>query len=265
MYFISVHQQCTSYKAKAITSQDTHHPSSILLLQRSPIDSNVLPSDKSSLNQIQTRINNVLGPARAVRRMITDVLLQNLLLPVRARLIPRFALMRNLDPPWRHQVHTDTERTQTNRHRVHQPQQPRLARRVPLLIRIRLVRAETANVDDTRPGSLRLVRPYLAVVGARLHVRDASLAHSKRAAEIRLDVRLPLLPGILVLHSLTIFPLRGCYTAVVDEHIDPAVEERLSGGGDLGPDILHVAQVADGRADFVLVVVLFQVHFGGVG
>jgi hypothetical protein len=196
--------------------------------------------------------------------MITDILLPNLLLPIRPRLIPLFTLMRNLNPTRRHQVHTDTKRPQTNRHRVHQPEQPRLARRIPLLVRIRLVRAETANVNDTRPRSLRLVRPYLTIVRPRFHIRNARLAHSKGPAKIRLDVRLPLLPRILILHGLAVLPLRSRDTAIVDEHIDPAIEEGLSRLGDLGPYILHVAEVADSGVDFLLVVVLFQVHFCGV-
>ena len=255
--------QYLSYERKAITSQDTHHLS-ILLLQRSSIDSNILPRHKPSLNQIQTRVNNILRPARTIRRMIADILLQNLLLPIRPRLIPLLTLMRDLNPTWCHQVHADPKRPQTNRHRVHQPQQARFTRRIPLLVRIRLVRAETANVNDTRPRSLRLVRPYLAVVRARLHIRDARLADRKGAAEVRLDIRLPLLPRIFIFHRLAVFPLRSSDTAIVDEHIDPAVEEGLRGRVDLGPDIMHVAQVADGGGDFLLVVVLLQVHFRGV-
>ena len=98
-----------------------------LLLRRASINRNILSCDKARINEIQGRIRNVGRSTCSVCWMIVHILLADLACPIRTILIPLLALMRHLDPSRRNEIHPNTQRTQADGHRVHQPQLSSLA------------------------------------------------------------------------------------------------------------------------------------------
>lgn len=210
--------------------------------------------------------------------MLLDILLLQHVLPARPLLIALPALVRDLDAARRHEVDADAPRPAAHGHRVRQAQLARLGRRVALLVRVALVRAERADQDDARarPGDVARV----AGVVAR-HEREGGLAEGEGRGEVGVDVGAPLVERGGVGHRLAVFPLRrrdacgesvwgagrrvrvgrACVTAVVDEHVDPAAEE-AGGLLHLVADVVDIAEVADGGTDAWGV--LLEVGVGGV-
>lgn len=176
----------------------------ILLLQRTAINRQILTRDESRIHQINRRIRNILRPPRTVRRVWLNVFLFTD--PLRTLFVSFFALVRYMDPPRSDQINANTPLLRCDGHGVCEPQQARLCRRVTFLIRIALVCSEGANVDDARPCSL--IHALLNLFGGTLHVWDDGLADDKGRREVGLDVGRPLLQRSLIIHAFVIFPVR---------------------------------------------------------
>lgn len=134
---------------------------------------------------------------------------------------------------------------------------------IALLISIGNERSKAPDVNDTRPSGADLrARQFLHILApVNLHVGETRLRHDKRARQVRLDVRHPLLQHRLVLHGLAVGPVRVGDAAVVDEEVDPVVQ-KLGRLPDRLPYLVGGSQVAHCPAD--VLGVLVQVDFGGV-
>lgn len=175
--------------------------------------------------------------------MVVHILLTDLIHPRLSRLVALSTFMRHLNTPGRYQIDPDAQVSQTNRHGVHKPNEPRLAGCIAFLVGVALVSAKRADMDDARAHAVQILCTGRVARGVDFHVGDAGLAHGEGGGEVRFHVGNPLVIRVLVLHGLAIFPVGRGDAAVVDKHVDVVVEE-FSGRVDGGPDGVHVTQVA---------------------
>jgi hypothetical protein len=117
-------------------------------------------------------------------------------------------------------------------------------------------------VNNAWTRTLTLGLSLISVRG-RLHVRQHCLAEMEGCGQVRLNVRLPLLAGVGVVHGGSILPVGTGDATIVDQDIDAVGEEgRCFLGGTA--NFWDAAEVADGVTEVAVFEEMVEMDFGGV-